>query len=589
MSFIVLCFVLNAESPYYFYNYKGEKVYLSLNTEYLFLSLQERSLPDNIAQHRFAHKELQSDRMQRSERVSSRFWTKLSLNSNMSDEQYLALLSEIRRQNKNVIVSPFFKMEGSDRIGLSNFFYVKLKAEKDLELLKEKASRMGSIIIEQDAFMPLWFVLSITEQSEYDALESANLFYESGFFAATTPDLMVDLAHCVNDEHFSQQWGLRNTGQSGGMSGIDVKACDAWQLTTGHNTVVAVIDNGIELNHPDLAANMHPLSFDSETGVSPQTNIYGSHGVPCAGIIGAVRNNTIGIAGVAPNCKLMSISSSLALKPNIQQFLAAAINWAWDNGADVISNSWGSNALQGSYITDAINAAVVNGRERNGIRLGSVVVFSSGNNNASTVNYPASLPNVIAVGAIERCGIRAERIDIAPNLCDPWTTQPGSAYGTALSVVAPGKNVFTTAMHGGYENFGGTSAAAPFVAGVAALVLSVNPDLNWQQVRDIIENTAQRVRTDLYAYSTTAGRPNGTWNNQMGYGLVDAYAAVRAACVTAFTNQTVATDRTVIGCNNLQVENVTVTNNANLKLDAPGSVRIQSGFKIEAGSSLQIK
>jgi len=539
LCFMMFCFVLNAETPYYFYNYEGKKVYLSLNTEYIFLSSKEPSLPIDIVQHKFDYKEFQSDRKQYSESVLNRFWTELSLGSKISDEQYLALLSEMKHQSKDIIVSPFFKMGNSNKIGLSNFFYVKLKAEQDLELLKEMSRKIGSIIIEQDAFMPLWFVLSVTEQSEYNALESANIFYESGLFATTTPDLMVDLAYCVNDTHFSQQWGLKNTGQNGGTIGVDIKSCNAWQLTTGQNIVVAVIDNGIELNHPDLTTNIYPLSFDSETGASPQTNIYGDHGVACAGIIGATRNNGIGVAGVAPNSKLMSISNSLTLKPNILQYLTAAINWAWQNGADVISNSWGSDMLQDPYITSAINDALTYGRNGKGC----VVVFASGNDNASTVSYPASLPNVIAVGAIDRCGVRSGRIDIIPNSCDPWcaTCYPGSSYGTALSVVAPGTNVYTTDRQGSagyntasgtagdyYSGFGGTSAACPHVAGIAALILSVNPNLTVQQVRDIIETTAR----SLSAYPRTQIRLNGLWNNEVGYGLVDAYEAVIAAQAT---------------------------------------------------------
>ncbi|GHT26144.1 hypothetical protein FACS189430_12600 [Bacteroidia bacterium] len=240
-----------------------------------------------------------------------------------------------------------------------------------------------------------------------------------------------------SDPDWNQQWGLSNVGQYGGTNGIDIKACNAWSFSTGSNITVAVIDHGIELNHPDLVGNIHPQSYDTHTGTSPSI-VRGDHGTACAGIIGAIRNNNNGISGVAPNSQLMSISNSLTLStPNIQQHLAAGINWAWSNGSDVISNSWGHNALQSALITDAINNAVIQGR--NG--LGCVVVFASGNDNASSVSYPASLANVIAVGAISPCGQRK-----SPTSCDGenW----GSNYGTNLSVVAPGVLIPTTDRQG---------------------------------------------------------------------------------------------------------------------------------------------
>jgi len=145
--------------------------------------------------------------------------------------------------------------------------------------------------------------------------------------------------------------------------------------------------------------------------------------------------------------------------------------------------------------------------------------------------------------------------------------------------------------------FNGTSAAAPHVAGIAALVFSWCPKLTQPEVRQAIEASCQKINQyhavnnpTGYVYISVGGRPNGTWNNQVGYGLVDAHAAVQTAtCVITFTNQTVSTNRTVIGCNNLSVQNVTVSNNAKLWLDAPGNVRINGNFSVPLGSSLSIK
>ncbi|GHU86882.1 hypothetical protein FACS1894153_4520 [Bacteroidia bacterium] len=298
-----------------------------------------------------------------------------------------------------------------------------------------------------------------------------------------------------------------------------------------------------------MAANILP-GYDASGNYSGGAPIDGveNHGTACAGIIGAVKNNGQGVAGVSPFCKIIPIHASNG-NSLPESYLANSINWAWQNGADIISNSWGGGSPN-TAITNAINNATTNGRNGKGC----VVVFSSGNNNSSSVNYPGSLSNVIAVGAIDRCGIRSGRIDIVSNSCDPWCTicQPGSAYGSDLDVVAPGTNVYTTDRQGSagyntasgingnyYSSFGGTSAACPHVAGVAALILSVNPNLTGQQVRDIIESSAQKVRqgtgSGKYNYQTTSGHPNGTWHEQMGYGLVDAYAAVQSAVKSLFS------------------------------------------------------
>jgi len=230
--------------------------------------------------------------------------------------------------------------------------------------------------------------------------------------------------------------------------------------------------------------------------------------------------------------------------PNIKQKLANGINWAVQNGAHIISNSWGSDLLISSLIDDAITNALTNGRGS----LGCVVVFATGNDNGA-VQYPAnSNPNILAVGAMSQCGQRK-----SPTSCDTefrW----GSNFGATLDIVAPGVLIPTTDRTGvngynpnipihtwsggnllttDYTNndyttwFNGTSSACPHVAGVAALILSVNPSLTGPQVRDIIEQTAQKVGG--YNYTTTTGRPNGTWHNEMGYGLVNALCAVQNA------------------------------------------------------------
>ncbi|MCR5049551.1 MAG: S8 family serine peptidase [Paludibacteraceae bacterium] len=182
--------------------------------------------------------------------------------------------------------------------------------------------------------------------------------------------------------------------------------------------------------------------------------------------------------------------------------------------------SWGDNhgkyykELHSSLLESAIQEAMTNGRNGNGC----VVIFASGNKNATRVDYPACVfPEIITVGAINSKNKKASI----------------SSYGDALDIVAPGENIYTTYNDNGYISETGTSLAVPHVSGLAGLMLSVNPLLSAKEVTNIIESTAQKVGN--YSYEPHSGRTNGTWNKKMGYGLVDAYKAVSKAKKTAIT------------------------------------------------------
>jgi subtilisin family serine protease len=356
----------------------------------------------------------------------------------------------------------------------------------------------------------------------------ANSIYESGLVDWCHPDFITPIQKTTTDPLFSQQYYLKNTGQNGGTAGVDIKVEDAWRLSTGSNIRVAVIDDGVE-EHEDLAGRV----LQGYTPLNPtgygQPIQSGHHGQACAGII-AASHNTLGIAGIAPSVQIIPIN--IFYSNESTQDLASAIEYAWNptkGKADVISNSWSFSDpfAYADNIAQEISNAISQGRGNRG----SIVVFSSGNY-SDLVAFPANLDAVLSVGAVNKNGIR-------------WDY---SCYGSRLDVMAPSGNngrgqgdVVTTDRMGnnGYEgsdkycmSFGGTSAAAPQVAGIAALMLSVNPNLTQKQVVDIIEQTAQKVNPATYNYATTSGRPNGIWNNQMGYGLVDAYTAVSKALNT---------------------------------------------------------
>lgn len=492
----------------------------------------------------------------------------------IQDKNYWTIISidhhRFNLSSTNILYeASFFTAENGTELGLSHLFYVRLFEPEDLYKLEKLAKENGVEILGKNSFMNSWYILSCDKKSKGNALEMANIFYETGLFSAAQPDLMEDnLTNSLNDTYFPDQWYLSNTGQAGGINGIDIKAGSAWNVTQGNSDIiVAVLDHGLELNHPDMT-NISSISFNTETGTSPSL-VLGPHGVPVGGIVAATSNNNQGVVGVAPQTTLLSISNSLNLQPNASQLLSDGINFAWSNGAHVINNSWGHNSLQSSILDDAINNALTYGRGG----LGTVIIFASGNNNSNTSNYPAnSNPLILNVGAVDRCGIRSGRIGIITEAtpCDPWCTtcNPGSAYGPSLDVVAGGSTISSTDRQGieGYNPFntyigdytnldytryfGGTSAAAPQVAGVAALILSINPNLTVLEVNNIIERTAQKIRPDVYSYTTTSGRPNGTWNQYLGYGMVNACLAVQLAN-TAITGPDFICDPSVYTISNL--------------------------------------
>lgn len=316
----------------------------------------------------------------------------------------------------------------------------------------------------------------------------------------------------------------------------DIDVVEAWDISKGAGVTVAVVDRGIDPYHNDLSPNFHSRSFDAESGTPGSIFTGEPHGTHVAGIIAAVGNNGTQVIGVAHQAKILRISHDTRI-PNAttSSKLASGINWAWNDGkADVINCSWGDvsgayyNQLHSAVLEEAIINAMTQGRERNGSNKGCVVVFSSGNTGrtGARMDYPANFhPDILAVGAIDRSGLRMDR---SSNL--------SSGYGERLDVVAPGVDIISTLPYNNTGLMSGTSMAAPHVAGIAALILSKYPDLTQREVVRRIEASARKVSG--YSYTTALGRPNGTWHEQMGYGLVNAHAALVDMIQVPFTSST---------------------------------------------------
>lgn len=322
------------------------------------------------------------------------------------------------------------------------------------------------------------------------------------------PNFVLHASRLPNDRLFGEQWGLRNLGQYGGKSGADVGATAAWDVTTGANVTVAVVDTGIDYSHADLAPNAWTNPADPPNGVDDDHNgfvddvhgadfVHGTsnpnddagHGSHVAGIIGAKGNNGIGVTGLNWDVKLMGLKFLDANGEGNTADAANAIDYAVSHGARVINASWGGPAF---------SLALYQAVRRAGDK-GVVFVAASGNDGRNSdvkPDYPAAfdLPNVISVAAT---GASDQLVDF-------------SNYGpVSVDLAAPGDDIESTVPRSvdssGYASFSGTSMATPFVTGAVALYLSHFPQATGDQARAAILQTVDKLPS-LAGKVATGGR-----------------------------------------------------------------------------------
>ncbi|MDE3247334.1 MAG: S8 family serine peptidase [Bacteroidota bacterium] len=463
----------------------------------------------------------------------------VTLTKGVGIERAKTILASLRQQSYIRYVHPCFTSAYGKDMSWSDELVVKLKPGTGRTVLDKMLLQYHCSLVREYPFAKDIYVLAAGPANQFDAIAVANKLFETGLFLYAEPDLSLNdgLFTDPNDPLFGYQWAQKNIGspiQYNGTAGIDMKVQQAWGISTGAGITVAVIDEGVDTGHADLKANLlqgfNCLTLTANPGDGRPLGPARGHGTCCAGIVAAIANNSVGVAGVAPDAKLIPINLAAAngfftSDANI----AAGFDYAWQHGADVISNSWGGGSPS-STIDDAIFRATHFGRGGKG----SVVLFASGNNNAG-LSYPAVNPDVIAVGGVNMCGMRKSPASV---VCDgeSW----GASYGSGLDVVAPCVKIATTDISGtgGYNTgagaagdymlkFNGTSSATPNAAGVVALVLGANNNLTVTQLRNVLEGSCYKL--PAYSYGRVPDQPNGTWNNETGYGLVDAYNAILTA------------------------------------------------------------
>jgi subtilisin family serine protease len=290
-----------------------------------------------------------------------------------------------------------------------------------------------------------------------------------------------------NDPMFAQQWGLQRVG-----------APRAWEIMRGLPAVtVAVLDEGVELGHPDL--NLHPQSWNASSD-TPDGGPTGNHGTACAGIVAARMDNAQGVAGIAGGARIMAIATATWADVDI----AEGLYFAADNGARVVSMSFGVYASWNFWDFDIVRDALQYAHDR-----GLLLVAASGNENGPQARFPGSDGRTLCVGGSNRSD---ERKRIGDASSEAWW---GASYGPDVDVVAPCLEMPTTDRFGasGYaagdyhDRFNGTSSATPLVAGLGALLFSLRPVLSNVEARRIIESTCDKISPSLYAYANVGGKP----------------------------------------------------------------------------------
>lgn len=266
-----------------------------------------------------------------------------------------------------------------------------------------------------DSFMSNTYYVKLRGKNTYNIFELIDKLNDNDGVIYAEPDFIRMVTPCTSDPYYTSQWAIKNTGSYyGGTVGADMNVEKAWNLSTGSNVKVAIIDEGVQLDHPDLVNNLltgYDATGNNSAG-GPNISNHDAHGTNCAGIVAAIANNNIGVAGIAYNAKVIPIriayDSSYPINDSRRgwitqdSWMAAGINYAYNTAkADILSNSWGGAGSPSSTIDAAINSAVTYGRNGKGC----VVLFAAGNRNSS-VQYPASNSNVIAVGASSMCDTR---------------------------------------------------------------------------------------------------------------------------------------------------------------------------------------
>lgn len=435
---------------------------------------------------------------------------------------------ELKRSDRASMVLPGYRTSDGTRLVLNGNVVLRFLADTRPDQIDSLTTTLGLQLVRSTDRPGFRRYVFKSAARNGNPLAVANALQKSGLVEYATPDFAAGRPQTIpSDSFFVQQYHLNNSIAKNGIP-VDIRAVGAWDWSLGTNIKIAVLDSGVDCDHPEFAGRV--LTGRDALGLGDECDPEGlgfgdAHGTNAAGI--ALASHGSGkIAGVAPGGKLIPIRLWRWVNSEETDFadasdIADAIRWAWDTaGADVMSNSW--SGPYNSDIAGAITDAAVYGRGG----LGTPMIFAAGNE-VLPIGFPATANGSYAVSGINRRGNdsryrRGARV-VAPT---DSNAQAGSGSDSGLPTADirgnVGRNSGCSACSNDYGDtaytkyWGGTSAATPQVAGLAALILQLRPQWTASMVTDLINSTADDWHT--------AG-----WDSITGYGKINAYRAVRIA------------------------------------------------------------
>ncbi|OFZ49603.1 MAG: hypothetical protein A2381_04025 [Bdellovibrionales bacterium RIFOXYB1_FULL_37_110] len=401
----------------------------------------------------------------------------------MKGELIIKLKDDLKMNINRVVIDFKGRVEREVKLLSGNLYLTKFDPTLDMEKLAQSVSKRLEVLYAEPNY-----IYTIDDPIHHRVIN--NLIFGD----------RVNVPYVPSDPEFNILWGFLNTGTNDpegvlGVRGADINVLKAWEITTGNKKVkIAVIDTGIDYNHPDLINNIwvNEAEVSGRPGVDDDNNGYvddihgydfvnkdgdpmdgNGHGTHCSGIIGAVHNNNMGVAGVMGQVELVALKFLADNNYGSNLDAAEAIDYATRLGVDIMSNSWGGGEFS-QVLFDAIQQA---GEE------GIIFVVAAGNdgiNNDGENHYPASydLANIITVASHSNEDILSDFSNYGPNSVD---------------VVAPGSNIYSTYKKSGYEVLSGTSMAAPHVSGALGLMVSHTGRMPHNEMRDRLLMTSSFV------------------------------------------------------------------------------------------------